>query len=363
MLETMIVWQADEPKGRQDPGTKARPSHPLTPRRLRVVFLDLVGRPPYEAERERWAGGSLRALLTELLGSEEAWEHWLEEQFYFFLLIDNFRPRSERVLQLVPELAEGRADVREAIHTIALSSSFDQRNPGADTFVTVVMEQLNGIEVQNKRRELEVGKAIYDGGRGKFLGKTGETQADIVRIAVEHKSFTQTFLTREYLRICREEPERKELLAWSREFDRDPRDFVPMLERWFTSEAHGRRLGKRFGQPNRIFVRSLFVDLFDRLPEIEEQRRLRGALDGLSDPGPLRSVLARLLLDSGQVEIPDKKDIQDPTAWVRSLFERLLGREAEEAELRLFVTTFHQKACEPSTILYALLSDPEYSKY
>ncbi len=90
---------------------------------------------------------------------------------------------------------------------------------------------------------------------------------------------------------------------------------------------------------------------------------MRDALDGLSDPGPLRSILARLLLDSGTAALPARAEIEDPTAWIAELFERLLGRTASAEELRTFVTAFHDPACRPSTVVYALISHPEYHRY
>jgi hypothetical protein len=249
------------------------------------------------------------------------------------------------------------------VHRIALSSSFDQRNPGADTFVTVVMEQLDGIEVQKIPRELEIGKAIYDGTSGVFLGATGATQADIVRIAVEHKLFSQTFIAREYQRVIGATPDKAELAAWAREFQRDPRTFPALVRQWLESPRYDERLARSRPVPNRLFVRSLFVDLRGRLPASEEENRTRNALDGLADPVPLRSVIARLMLDSEENTVPARDAIDDASKWVGEQFERLLGRAPSENELRVFVTAMKDPALRPSTVVYALVSHPEYQSY
>jgi hypothetical protein len=335
----------------------------LDPAALRAAFLDLVGRPPYAAERETWAGRPLVELVDALLGSEESWAHWLEEQLYYFFLIDNFRPESERVSALPPLLAEGKLDVRDAIHRIALSPSFDQRNPGADTFVTVVMEQLNGVEVQKRPRELEIAKAIYDGAPGTFLGTTGRSQSDLLRIAVADRSFAETLVAREHRRLLRAEADRKAFADWTRRLHRDPREYVAIVREWMLSPAWRRRVAAEVEAPNRLFVRALYVDLLGRLPDDLEARRLRSALDGLSDATPLRAVVARMLLDSGQVAVPARRDIDDPTKWVGEQFERLLGRRASPAELKSFVEAFHDPACRPTTVLYALVTAPEYQAH
>lgn len=354
----------DDPGSAQDePRSTATPARPLDAGALRALACDLLGRSPFAAERPQWLGRARHDLCDAWIGGLEFWENWLEEQLYYFFLIDNFRPENERVLALPRDLAAGKLDAREATHLIALSPSFDQRNPGADTFVTVVMEQFTGVTVQKNVRELEIGKAIYDGASGVFLGKTGRRQADIVEIAVRHKAFAETFIAREYVRLLGFEPQAKERAEWSRRFHQDPGRYPDLVREWMLSEAWDRRLVARRNMPNRLFARVLHVDLLDRLPSAEEARRLRSALDGMSDAAPLRSVFARMLIDSGQLATPEKKAIVDATRWVAELFRRLLGREASEDELREFVTAFHDPECRPQTVLYAIVTHPEYQTY
>jgi hypothetical protein len=348
-----------DPRGR----TEAEPARALDDGSLRAVFLDLLGRPPYPEERAHWLGKGRHELCDALIGSEDFWRQWYEEQLYYFLLIDNFRPETERLRTTPAALAAGKLHVRDAIHRVALSSSFDLRNPGADTFVTVVLEQLTGMEVQANVRTLEIGKAIYDGEQGVLLGKTGHNQSDVVEIAIGHKMFAETFVEREYARLLRTEMERAELKDQARRFHKDPYAYTKLVRGWTLSAAYDERLANEVDIPNRLFVNALFVDLLGRLPTDEERRRVRSALDGLSDPGPLRSVLARLMIDSGKVPVPEREAIEDPTAWVADLFRRLLGREASEDELKAFVTAFHDPSCRPATVLYALVSHPEYHSY
>jgi hypothetical protein len=352
-----------EPQAAPEQGrTVARPMLALDDRLLRSAFLDLVGRPPLCAERARWIGRGLGELLDELLGSEPFWSHWYEEQLYYFLLIDNFSPESERMVAIPRDLAEGRLDVREAVHRIAISASFDRRNPGADTFVTVVMEQLCGRTVQKSRRELEIGKRLYDGGDGVFLGRSGRSQADVVDIAVHSRDFAESFLAHEYRRLLKREAEPGELRDAVRALFADPREYVPIVRGWLTSPAYEEAVARGVPLENRLFVRALFVDLLDRPPAESEAEPLREALDGMSDSAPLRSVLVRLMLESGRVPLPEKDAIDDPTAWIADLFRRWLGREARKEELAAFVEAFHDPACRPQTIVYALLSSPEYHR-
>ncbi|MEZ6015163.1 MAG: hypothetical protein R3F49_08625 [Planctomycetota bacterium] len=347
----------------QEPRSAAAPALVLDTRRLRSLYLDLLGRPPFAAERDLWLGRGARELLDALLGSDAFWRHWFDEQLYYFMLIDNFRPEGEGVEAIAAGLSAGKLSVRDALHRIALLPSFDLRNPGADTFVTVVMEQLVGLTVQVARRELEIGKAAYDGRPGLFLGANASSQADVVRVAAQHKDSMRHFVAREYERVLGEPMERRALAAAARELHKDPRRYLDVLRGWLLSDGYAARLERGKELSNRLFVRALFVDLLGREPSDDEAETLRGALDGLGDSRPLRAVVVRMLLDSGRVPLPEKGAIADPTQWIAGEFRRLLGREAGPDELKEFVTVFHEPDCVPALIVQVLLADPAYHRY
>ena len=340
--------------------TEAKPFGELTPKRIRAAFLDLLGRPPLRAERDKWAGKGLVALLDDLLGGEAFWTKWLEKQLYYFLLIDNFRPRAERVESIPADLTEGRLHVRDAIHRVVLSSSFNQRNPGADTFVTVVMEQLLGIVVQKQTRELEIGKAAYDGGSGLFLGEVVNSQSDVVGVAMGDKRFGQGLIDREYQRLIRAEQNKGERRDAIRAFEKDEFTFLDHYRKWFLSPEWEARLGRPRRTTNRDWVSSLLVDVYDRLPTPSESRRMRDALDGLSDPTPLKGLLARLVLDSQEAKLPAKEDIENVSKWIDQKFLDLLGRSSTDEEAAVFTGAFREPDCRPATILLAIVTGGEY---
>ena len=364
MREIKHTWPWDDDPAQDDRRkTSAARARAMDPRALRTVFLDLVGRPPFQAEYEQWLGRGLSELLDHLLGGEEFWAEWWEEQLYYFMLIDQFRPETETARSVPTKLTEGRLSVRDALHRLALTSSFDLRNPGADTFVTVVMEQMCGMTVQDLKRELELGKAAYDGGKARFLGRGIDSQAGVVKTCVEHKRAAQHVATREFMRLMKRAPDRKLAAADGRRLQREPHDYLSIVREWFISDAYLDRLAEPVAKNNRLFVRGMFVDLCDRLPLAEEMEPMRYALDGLSDARPLRSVLVRLLLDGGEADLPDKAAITDPTAWIAGAFERLLGRAATQDELATFVAVFHEQDCRPATVVYALTTNAEYHTY
>jgi len=331
-------------------------------RTLRALAFDLLGRPPLAAEWQRWRTLTRAQLADELVGSSGFWSQWFEEQLYYLLLVNNFRPAGERLVAIPQDLAEKRLDAREALHRIALCSSFDQRNPGADTFVTVVMEQLAGLDITRNQRELEIGKKVYDGAPGTFLGAPAQSQADVVRNAIQSHAFAQHFLRREHERLTRAKPEAKDLAEWTARFEKDPRCFPELVRAWLDGPAYATRLARGATLENRAFARALFVDLADRLPTFAEAEPLREALDSLADSGPLRSITARMLLDSGKLALPARKDLPDAAAWVRTQFLRLFGREASEGELAEFTRVLAAPDARLETVLYALVSSPEYNR-
>lgn len=358
-----LLRQDDDLSQDEQRRTSAARARAMDARALRTVCFDLVGRPPFLAEYEAWLGRGLSDLLDHLLGSSEFWGEWWEEQLYYFLLVDQFRPETESAQGVPGKLTEGRLSVRDALHRIALTSSFDLRNPGADTFVTVVMEQMCGMTVQDQKRELELGKAAYDGRPARFLGTGIDNQSDVVKICVEHKRAAQHLAAREFARLVKRAPDRKQTASDSRRLHRDPYEYLSLVREWFLSPAYLDRLAQPVAKSNRLFVRGMFVDLCDRLPEAEEMEPMRYALDGLSDARPLRSVLVRLLLDGGEADLPPKSAVPDPTAWISERFRRLLGREATADELKTFVTVFHEPDCRPATVVYALTTNAEYHTF
>jgi len=332
----------------------------LDPHVLRRAFLDFYCRSPLSAERETWGAKSLAEFVDVSLEGLEFWQAWLEEQLYFFLLLDSFRPATQQILEIPRLFAEDRLRIRDALHRICISPNFDRRNPGPDTFVTVVLEQVVGLTVQKSVRDLTTGKKLYDGGPGVFLGKPGTSQADVVAIAISDPRALRFFLLREYQRWMRIDPDDAALERWVRSLTHPNGRLKDVFRAWFNSPEYAERFKKSRLQPNRVFARALLVDLMDQLPEPAEARRLSNALDGLADSQPLRSLLARLVLDSNRAQVPLRDSIDDRSAWIEQIFERFLGRQPSVEERHVFVASLQESDCKTSTVVYAIVSHPEY---
>ena len=365
-LAVLLLWAPPlAPQAAPQPAP-ARSGLDLSNRRhVRALYLDLVGRTPTPDELEAAAAGqaSPETLARHLLRTREFWEQWYEDELFYFLLIDNARPDETAGPDGIPwRLAEGRLDLRGAVTEIVSGAAFNRANPGNDTFVSVVLEQLLGVEVQRQPALLEAGKRMYDGKAATLYGTEGRSQADVVRIVASQPAFERRIVERQYRRIVGTDAAGKDLDAWAAALREKPAAFIDLVQQWVLSGPYAERLGTLRGKTDLQFIRGLYVDLTGEPPGATDLRRLRGALGTVADSAPLRAVIARSLLDRHADELP-AKDALDPGAFVDESFLRFLGRPPSAAERAEFLAVFAEKDCQPATLLRALVTHPEYQCY
>lgn len=332
---------------------------------VRRASLDILQRSPSPAEMNAWCGAPLAAVVGGMRGRLEAMETWLEEQLFYFLLIDNFRPRTPAFEALPAALHARRISAKDAIAETLLSTSFSLRNPGNDTFVTVVLEQCLGAEVQDKRWQpvLEAGKKLYDGQRGKLLGQSGDSQADVVRIVLAQEAFSRHLLDRHHRQLLGTPlPARGAATDAVARVHATPARFFDVLDEWMTSAAYLEALSRKKLRSDRQFIRSLYMDLLERTPTYEELRNMRNALQSMADSTPLRAVMAKVILDSGKARLP-VLDRDGEAGFVRQCFERYLGRAPAQTESARFVAALRSEGATPALIVRTLVSSPEYQTY
>lgn len=333
---------------------------PADRRFARALHVDLAGRTPLPKEWEALQGRTRREAIDALVASLPAWEGFYEEELFYFLLVDNFRPSTDAFVDLPKQLAAGRTNVREALRNVVSSQFFNARNPGNDTFVTVVLEQLLGMTVQKETGTLEAGKKMYDGYAATLLGKKGSSQADLVRIVVESEGFEPFLLGRKFEAIFGAAPPKKRLAADAAKLRAEPSSYPAVVAGWLASQAYEELLARPRPKSDRVFVRSLYADLLGRAPDYQEFRRCRNALLALSDSRPLRSVLIKMMLDAnlGEIGAPG----EDKAAFVRSLYLRFLAREPTAKESEGFAKELAAEG-DAKLLVRALLTHSEYQTY
>lgn len=335
---------------------------PSRDREIRALYLDLLGRTPTAIERMMASALPRERLIDELVSSLEFEENLYQLELYYYLLLDNFHPRTPQLEALPSRLRNGETHWLEATREIVISQYFNARNPGNDTFVTVLLEQLLGITVQDETRLLEAGKRMYDGYKSTLFSTTGSSQSDLVGIVLAQPAFASRFLSRHYERWFGVPPPATELAVWAESFRADPSGYRDRVREWFAGDAYLAAVSSLRAKTDFMWIRGVFVDLLGRKPTFEEFRNFRNAVQSLADSRPLRSVLAKVILDSGQVPLPSPEKL-DTRAFVTEWFDRLLCRAPRENELAAFSKALTDSSLPPSAVLQAILSSAEYQMY
>lgn len=352
--------------------TQGKPKRALTDRRLDVgrlkairrLYFDLKRRTPYLHEVEAWYDRTHAEMVDAFLKDEETWSAWYENQLFYFLLLDRFRPKEGRITTIPARLTRGEITVQRALEEIVRSQYFGARNPGNDTFVTVVLEQCLGMVVQERknRRVLEAGKKMYDGYPAKVFRTKGNSQADFVRIVFRQREFSRHLLARTWKELHGRDLEEKRLEGYTDRLVADPAAFRPLLREWLTGPDYVAGVAWARTKPEIPYVRGLFVDALGRVPSYEELRNVRNAFLSLADPTPVRLVMGRVLLESREARIPPSA--VDPPRFVKEQFVRLFARPPTDRELNTFVAALKDDPLvTPGVVLWTLISSPEYQSY
>lgn len=352
---------------RTGPTRKTLLDRRLDPHRLRLIrrlYFDLKWRTPRLEEIERWYEATHEEMVAAFLEDEEVWDIWYERQLFYFLLLDRFRPKDHPVTTIPQRLTEGRITVPRALQEIVRSQFFNARNPGNDTYVTVVLEQCLGLVVQERRntRTLELGKKMYDGYKAKLFKQTGNSQADFVRIVFDQEEFCEHLLARTWEELQGSPIDKDRLKKDAARLHADPAAFRKILAEWLTGPAYVKGADVPRTKAEEPYVRALFQDTLDRLPTYEERRNVRNAFLSLADPTPIRLVMGRVLLESKEARLPESA--ASPDRFVKEQFLRLLGRQPTGRERDAFVKALgSDPRVTPHVVLWTLISSPEYQTY
>ena len=339
----------------------------LDPHRLRLIrrlFFDLKWRSPRLDDIASWYERSHEELVDAFLADEEAWAAWYEQQLFYFLLLDQFRPKEGRITTLPARLTKGEVDPARAIEEIVRSQYFNSWNPGNDTFVTVVLEQCLGLVVQERRNQriLEDGKKMYDGYRTKLFGEVGDSQADLVKIVFAQPGFFRHLLGRLWKDLHGTDCDPKRLDPWVERCTADRTAVRAVLRERLVGPDYveGAKEARTKGEVP--YVRALFVDTLGRPPTYDELRNVRNAFLSLADPTPIRLVMGRVLLESQEARMPGS--ILDPERFVQEQFLRLFARQPTEKEREAFIGGLKSDPrVTPRVVLWTLISSPEYQTY
>ena len=333
-------------------------------RLIRRLYMDLKWRTPALSEIENAYDRSHEDLVNEFLKDPEVWNIWYEQQLFYFLLLDRFRPKQGRVTTIPQRMAAAQIPAPIALREIIASTYFNDRNPGNDTFATVVLEQCLGMVVQERKnkRTLDESKKMYDGYKAKIFKEKGSSQSDFVRIVFRQREFFRHLLQRTWTELHGSEIPKERLEADAERFASDPWAFRTILKEWLLGDAYVSGVASVRTKAEIPYVRGLFLDALGRVPSYEELRNVRNAFLSLADPTPIRLVMGRVLLESSQARMP--ASVLTPKRFVQEQFVRLFARPPSQRELGVFVAALKSDPnITPRTVLWTLISSPEYQTY
>ena len=331
----------------------------------RAVWIDLLGRGPTREESDRALGRTREELVNDLFGRDEPYAEWLETECLALGLIDEARPPSDVLSDLAGRLRRHEGTAAEALETLASSQGLAQRGDNEKVVLTLLATLLG----QDKPEPalVDAARRMVDGQSSALLGKTGRSLQDLAKILVGDKAFVDQLARGTWLRLTGLpldadglEHARKRLTDGGAKGDAAPTaGFFDLLREWCLSPRYLERGSSRRTKSERAFVRTLFQDVIGRTPDEEELRASRRSMRTLADKTPLRAALAKVLLDSPQSRVSLGGDAE---TFVRSQFQQLLGREPREKELTAFVKGLGSGTSRDG-VVRAILTSPEYAAY
>lgn len=326
---------------------------------LRRVIVDLLGRAPMEEDFAQAMGEKREETVARLVACKERFAFWYEEELYYFLLLDQNHPASKNLVEIPDRLAAGDEGIWDALHEIVISQYFNARNPGNDTYATVVLEQLMGMTVQKHTDVLERAKKMYDNYKQVLFTREGAGQADLVQIIMDQEDTYRFFVKRQYEKLVGKAIDKETLDRDTKRLAEDQSAWNDIVKGWILSPAYEGALAEMKKKSDQVFIRALYVDLLKRLPTYQELRSMRNAMQALADPGPLRNVMAKVMVDSDQVQAGGG----DAKAWIVDEYVKYLCREPSARELEVLGGAMASGRATAKMVLDAILSSAEYQYY
>lgn len=345
--------------------TKADAESQLTPESRQFVkefYLDLLQRGPSQAELLYAAGLDRRQLVEFLFDSYEYHDRWYRDQLYFMFLLREFDPRGVPWMAEIPaHLYEGEMNQLEALQALATSQFFHFRNLGPNNYTLAVFEHFLGRlpnEAENKDSNF-----MFNGNPTELLSKPGNKQFDVASIVLHNGHAIRHYVKRMYTRYFEGEIDEAELASATQLLMAEPEKVLDIQLQWVLSDRYFAHVPKLRPKSDIQYIRMLYVDLLNREPTQDEFDYVQNALQSFADPIPLRSVIAKILLDSKFVQIPAKPVEDAMPDWIRAQYLRFLSRGPGEAEMDATLTALRAEGVTCKTIWQGILSSQEYQFY
>ncbi len=330
---------------------------------IRRLFLITAGRTPLRSEMIAALAEARAETATRLLDSPEHWRAWLAELLIRFLGPENGAVLLEKYKDLAEEMADGTLSFRDVFVQIAMSDSVRVQYPSPEAFARRILLVFIGEQALDDADLIRNAIRMVGGERVPVFGERGASREEFLEIIARQAQFYRWQIRYEAARYLGPDVKLspRDLTRNAMRLAVSANNFKKMRRGWLlgpalTGESGSDRV-KDVGQ----YVRSLIVDTLNRRPRPTEEGRLRRIAADLGEPQGMRSFLAALLAQSGDLHL-DAPKAKPNAQWVGDQFRRLLGRGPTASERR----EFEAVASDPGghrAVVAALLQSPEYLLY
>ncbi|MHC5010518.1 MAG: hypothetical protein ACYTG6_06130 [Planctomycetota bacterium] len=328
-------------------------------RRIRRLYLDLIGRSPtvpeaLAADHTKW-----ERLVASLLVRPEAWRFWYEAETLRLGLVGDARPVGEDAAELALRLAAEGTPPPRAEAVLVRDPAFLVAHPPGRALADAVARLLLGR--QATAAEVTAALQLASGRPAEIpgLGVLPDARAWVLRVLASD-AFAEAAVRRRLSRFLASGDVEKNMISSVRAARDGAAAWRKHLDALLNAPVYRDRKHLR-PKGDLTFLRSLFIDLLGRRPTEREWYALWQALRVLPGGSAPSAAVVKILLDSGEVPLPLLVDIRDPRRWIADRFLRYLGRSPTAAEMQAYGEALLHPAGGPELLVRALLTGPEYA--
>ena len=328
-------------------------------RRVRRLYMDVLGRSPTPAEAISEERRGPKALVKNILLRSESGRAWVEELQVRFGLMGDARPVGEEATSLALRIPSESLPPPVVEATLARDPSFLRRHPPGRALAAAIGELLLGRpateEEQRAAAQLAAGKPAQVPG----LGAVSDSRDWLLKV-LDSEAFRRAAVRRRLARFLESGGVNKQLGRALLAMDESNKAWRALLEEILADRRYLDRRRLRRKDPV-TFLRCLFIDLLERKPTDRELTALVRAVQTMPGESAALAAVARLMIDSGGAPIPILVEIRDLPLWITDRFLRYVGRRPLAAELKAYGEAAHLDVGGPKLVIQALLTGAEYA--
>lgn len=354
---------------------------------VRGIYMDVLGRAPTEEELSRDAAKAPAQLVKELTASYEFWNWFYEEELFHLELTDTYRPidLDFDYITLPSAMHNGKATILDSYEQLLKGLYFLAKNYGEEEYPRALWMYLYDKDLLDEpdlfdaskammRFEEEQENAPVDKKTKKkaapkvpsVFGKPGKNHADLAKICLEQPAFAESMAARLRKRYTGIDPTaaeaKKDAAALLAGWKSGKEALAGLVTEWCSSPAYLARVNSHRRKSDAVFVRTLYVDMFNRVPEFGEFWGCYRIIRSVSDSEPMRNIVAGMMADAEEADLPNKNEIVR-SEWIKEQIVKFLGREPKAGEVARLDGIFARPECTARLVIRALVTHPEYQMY